>query len=141
MNRQPQSLPGPPSTVRNFVPRRVGMAHPVFVQRIESAALAAALVVAYGVSDFDWWFLAVLFLIPDVSLLFYAGGSVLGARVYNLLHSHVGPLLLALSGFGLKIPLMVEISIIWSLHIACDRALGYGLKYTTHFRHNHLTWK
>jgi hypothetical protein len=141
MNKLSLSKSGQLSTRREIVPRRAGVAHPVVVQRFESAVLAAALIVAYSAGDFNWWFLAVLFLIPDVSLFFYAGGSVLGARAYNLLHSYIGPLLLAFMGFGLNISLMIAMSITWSLHIACDRALGYGLKYNTHFRHNHLTWK
>ena len=34
--------------------------------------------------------------------------------------------------------LLLAISTIWIIHIAFDRLLGYGLKYSTHFKDTHL---
>ena len=43
------------------------------------------------------WAFLILFLIPDLSMVGYLRGPVLGARVYNLAHTYVVPLFLAVS--------------------------------------------
>jgi hypothetical protein len=42
------------------------------------------------------------------------------------------------TGFGMNSPLTLSIAMIWLAHIGFDRALGYGLKYTTGFGYTHL---
>jgi hypothetical protein len=32
----------------------------------------------------------------------------------------------------------IQLALIWLAHIGADRALGYGLKYPTHFKDSHL---
>jgi hypothetical protein len=34
--------------------------------------------------------------------------------------------------------MLLSIALIWVAHIGFDRALGYGLKYATAFKHTHL---
>jgi hypothetical protein len=34
--------------------------------------------------------------------------------------------------------LATKLALIWLTHIGLDRALGYGLKYPTHFKDTHL---
>ena len=61
-----------------------------------------------------------------------------GAIIYNIFHTTIGPLLLAVYGvlFG---ELFAQIlACIWLAHIGLDRAIGYGLKYATDFRDTHL---
>jgi hypothetical protein len=41
-------------------------------------------------------------------------------------------------GFGLEFPLLLSVAFIWLAHIGIDRALGYGLKYSTGFAFTHL---
>ena len=79
---------------------------------------------------------AMLFLAPDASFAGYLGGPRIGAAVYNVAHSYVGPLILAgtLLGTGTGLPL----AFLWAAHIGFDRALGYGLKYPSAFADTHL---
>jgi hypothetical protein len=77
-----------------------------------------------------------LFFTPDLSFVAYLGGPRIGAAVYNVAHSYVGPLIvgaaLLAAGVGLTFPL------VWVAHIGFDRALGYGLKYPSAFAETHL---
>jgi len=41
-------------------------------------------------------------------------------------------------GFGFDSTLTLSIAMIWLAHIGIDRALGYGLKYSTGFNFTHL---
>ncbi|KKB35215.1 hypothetical protein QY97_01956 [Bacillus thermotolerans] len=34
--------------------------------------------------------------------------------------------------------MVLAVGLIWSAHIGMDRAIGYGLKYSTHFKDTHL---
>ena len=83
----------------------------------------------------SWLVFAVLFVAPDVSFAGYIAGPRIGAALYNVAHSYVGPLLLATlpsAGTGLTLAL------VWGAHIGFDRALGYGLKYPSGFCDTHL---
>ena len=83
-----------------------------------------------------WPVFAVLFFAPDVSFAGYIAGPRIGAALYNLAHSYVGPLILAaaLLSAGIGVPL----ALVWGAHIGFDRALGYGLKYPSAFGDTHL---
>jgi hypothetical protein len=85
-----------------------------------------------------WTWFALFLLLPDLSLLGYMAGPGVGAKAYNAVHSYTGPLLLALIGAGLGSGGIVGLALIWSAHLGLDRALGYGLKYSTAFRDTHL---
>ena len=84
----------------------------------------------------SWLAFAVLFFVPDVSFAGYIAGPRIGAALYNVAHSYVGPLILVttLSTIGTGVPL----ALLWAAHIGFDRALGYGLKYPTAFSDTHL---
>lgn len=84
----------------------------------------------------SWVLFAVLFLVPDISFAGYLGGPRVGAVVYNLMHSYVGPLLLAAAFVGTGRPPVL--ALVWLAHIGFDRMLGYGLKYPTAFADTHL---
>ena len=106
--------------------------------RFEWAAVAAVAVVFYASSGVSWWLFAVLILAPDLSMLGYLAGPRVGAIAYNALHILVVPLLLALAGYVLVNSMATAIGLIWIIHIAVDRALGYGLKLSTGFQDTHL---
>ena len=83
------------------------------------------------------WF-AALFLVPDVFMVGYLKGLRIGAIVYNVAHTYLGPgLLLALWLITPEIELL-PIAAVWTAHIGLDRMLGFGLKYRTAFKHTHL---
>jgi hypothetical protein len=71
-------------------------------------------------------------------MLGYLRGLRIGAVSYDVAHAYVGPLLLASIGMVGSIDLAIQLALIWSVHIGADRALGYGLKYPTGFKHTHL---
>ena len=75
---------------------------------------------------------------PDFSFAAYLAGPRVGAIVYNAAHSYMAPMTLMTTGFALASPLVLSIAMIWLAHIGIDRALGYGLKYSTGFGFTHL---
>jgi len=116
----------------------VSVALPVWFQRVESAAVAALVVVAFVQLDFAWWWLLAVFLLWDLSMVGYIASPRLGAISYNIGHSYLGPAaLLALTWVSdARWPAFVALT--WAFHIAVDRLLGYGLKFTDRFTHTHL---
>ena len=84
----------------------------------------------------SWLPFAVLFFAPDVSFAGYLAGPRVGAALYNVAHSYVGPLILggALVSAGAGLTL----ALVWGAHIGFDRAVGYGLKYPSGFGDTHL---
>ena len=113
------------------------MLFPRILLRLEGLAAAAAAVGVYIHQDYSLWLFA-LILVPDLSFAAYAAGPRVGATVYNVAHSTVGPLALGticlLAGGGLE----VKLALIWLTHIGVDRVLGYGLRYPTAFKDTHL---
>ena len=106
--------------------------------RLEWAAIAVAALAFYAMAGFSWWLFAVLILAPDVSMLGYLAGPRVGAIAYNALHILIVPLLLTLAGYAIANSMAMAIGLIWIIHIAVDRALGYGLKLSTGFQDTHL---
>jgi hypothetical protein len=101
------------------------------------AALVASLVV-YFEFDYGWLLLVVLILAPDLSMVGYLAGSAVGALTYDLAHTYVLPLTLAVVGVLGDWDTAVQLALIWTAHIGADRLLGYGLKYPTAFKDTHL---
>ena len=106
--------------------------------RLEGLTLFLGMVVLYASWDGSWWVFALLFFVPDLSFLAYLSDAKFGALVYNAAHSYMAPVALMTLGFGLASPLVLSIALIWLAHIGIDRALGYGLKYSTGFNFTHL---
>ena len=104
--------------------------------RVEGFAVLVVAVYLYARSEHSWVAFAALFLVPDISFVGYLAGPRVGAVVYNLAHSYVGPLLLALA--ALMNGQALTWALIWAAHIGFDRALGYGLKYPTSVGETHL---
>ncbi len=101
--------------------------------------VAVAAVAAFVLTDQPWWLLGVLALAPDVGMVGYVFGPRVGAATYNALHVYVGPLALAGAGFWFGVDTALPVALVWIAHIGADRAMGYGLKRTTGFKHTHLS--
>ena len=69
---------------------------PVWFERTENLAIAAAVVVAFVHLHFAWWWLPVLFLAFDASMAGYFINGRAGAIGYNLVHFYAGPAVLLL---------------------------------------------
>ena len=106
--------------------------------RLEHAALALAALVAFHLTGGNWWLFAALILVPDLSMSGYLGGPRLGAWCYNAVHTWLAPAMLWLISLALGAPLLAQLAIILTAHIAIDRALGYGLKHESGFQDTHL---
>jgi hypothetical protein len=111
---------------------------PVWFQRVDNGVIAAAAVVAFVELDFAWWWLLVLFLAFDLSMVGYAVSPRLGAWTYNLGHSYAVPAALVVIGWVADARAPLFLALAWAFHIAVDRLLGYGLKFTDRFTHTHL---
>lgn len=108
------------------------------ILRAEGVALFVAGVVAYLQLGGEPWWLLLLLLIPDISMLGYLGGPRLGAVTYNLVHNLViGLASLAIGWFAAIAPLALAGAILVA-HVGMDRSLGYGLKLPTDFKDTHL---
>ncbi|HEY8158538.1 MAG TPA: DUF4260 domain-containing protein [Methylobacter sp.] len=108
------------------------------VLRLEGLCVLIAAVVAYSKFGLGWDIFALFFLAPDLALLGYLAGPKIGAISYNLAHSYSGPVACLAAGFVFPAPTILGIGLIWCAHIGFDRALGYGLKYSSGFGFTHL---
>jgi hypothetical protein len=106
--------------------------------RLEGLTLFVGMTLLYAFWEGSWWVYAILFLAPDLSFLGYFAGPRIGAVIYNAAHSYMAPMALMTTGFALSSPLVLSIAMIWLAHIGIDRALGYGLKYSSGFGFTHL---
>jgi hypothetical protein len=111
---------------------------PRLLLRAEGAIVFLAATVLYFDGDHAWWLYLVLALAPDLSMVGYAAGPRAGAAAYDAVHTYALPVALAAAGVVFDVPALAAVSLIWVAHIGADRALGYGLKYTTGFEHTHL---
>jgi hypothetical protein len=111
---------------------------PRVVLRLENAAALASAVFAYSALDGRWPLFALLFLVPDLSMLGYLAGARIGAVCYNAAHSYLGSAVLAAFAVISRDHGLLQIACIWAAHVGFDRMLGYGLKYRTSFGDTHL---
>ena len=106
--------------------------------RAEGVAVFVLGAALYAGAGGELLLLIPLLFVPDLSMLGYLGGPRLGAVTYNLGHTIVLPVVLALAGWWLGQPLLLMAAGVTGAHIGMDRALGYGLKYPTSFQDTHL---
>jgi hypothetical protein len=109
---------------------------------LRSEASAALLVTGFLYQHLypgTWLYFALLFLLPDVSLLAYATPSKqFAAAIYNVFHCSVLPLALALLSWHNDWLRSEQVALIWLAHIEFDRMLGFGLKYPGSFKLTHI---
>jgi hypothetical protein len=105
---------------------------------LEGGVVLAAAVAAYADWGAGWGLFALMFLVPDVSMLGYLRGPRVGAACYNAGHSYLGPAALGAVGVLAAQPVATALALIWVAHIGFDRMLGYGLKHAAGFGFTHL---
>lgn len=108
------------------------------VLRLEGLCVLVAASVAYSKFGLGWGTFVLFFLTPDISLLGYLAGPMVGAVSYNLAHSYSWAVACLVAGLVLPAPTILGVGLIWCAHIGFDRALGYGLKYSDGFSFTHL---
>lgn len=111
---------------------------PKLILRLEGLLLFVAGLAAFLYLKQSVWIFVGLFLVPDLSIAAYFAGPRWGSIAYNIFHTTVGPLLLAIYGVLSGELVAQALASIWLAHIGLDRAIGYGLKYATDFKDTHL---
>jgi hypothetical protein len=114
------------------------MLKPRTLLHLEGAAVLLAAGILYQQTHAGWAWFALLFLIPDFSMLGYLANKKIGALLYNFGHTYTAPLLLLLILSLCQQTTYAWLALIWLAHIGFDRLLGYGLKYETAFKDTHL---
>jgi Domain of unknown function (DUF4260) len=126
------------SAILVFIDLKENAMNPRPLLHLEGAAVLIVSLLSYHWSRGSWLQFALLFLLPDLSMIGYVANIRVGAITYNALHTYVGPLVLAGYAFGSNRAAIVSLSLIWIAHIGLDRMLGFGLKYPTRFNDTHL---
>lgn len=111
---------------------------PRLLLHAEGLAVLAGALALYFDAGYGWLLLVLLALAPDLSMLGYVAGPSVGSVAYDLVHTYVGPVALAVIGVLAGSDLAVQLALIWLAHLGADRLLGYGLKYPTGFKDTHL---
>lgn len=108
----------------------------ISIEYLFAAVLVALFFVVIG--EFDWWWLFILFITFDISMIGYLINSRIGALTYNIGHSIIGPAALTFGFILTSNQVILFITLLWLFHIFVDRSLGYGLKHSNSFHHTHL---
>ena len=69
--------------------------------------------------------------IPDIFMLGYVINRKTGSYVYNIGHTYITPIIIALLYLYIDEKLLLQIALIWLAHISMDRTMGFGLKYSS----------
>ena len=68
--------------------------NPRLLLRLEGAAVLVLSLFVYSWTHGGWIYFALIFLLPDLSMIGYLRSARLGAMTYNTIHTYVGPFLL-----------------------------------------------
>jgi hypothetical protein len=101
-----------------------------------TAALLTLVVIGLAQRGGGYWWLSAFIMAPDVALLAGLGPGLEKGRLhpravplYNALHRFWGPVALGALAMATVVPSGFLIgALAWALHIALDRAIGYGLR-------------
>ena len=108
------------------------------ILRVEQLAIMALGIGLWLFNGGTAWLLIPAWLLVDLSMVGYLGGSRLGSITYNAAHNLVLPIVLLGLGWWLDTAWLLLAGAVFITHIGLDRALGYGLKLPTDFRDTHL---
>ncbi|MBP1930966.1 DUF4260 domain-containing protein [Ammoniphilus resinae] len=108
------------------------------ILKLEGLAVLILCLYFYSTYGFSWGIFLLFLLLPDLSMLGYIMNVRVGAAAYNLFHTYLVSILPLVWGIVTKSDWSIMVGLIWTAHIGMDRLLGYGLKYTTHFKDTHF---
>ena len=107
-------------------------------ERVEGAAVFLLATFLYFYLGYKILWFVVLLLSIDIFMLGYFANNKIGAYIYNLGHTYLLPCALCVIALATHNNLALAFSLIWFAHIGMDRAVGYGLKLETGFKHTTL---
>ena len=105
--------------------------------RLEELALFGFSVFLFSGLDYAWYWYALFFLAPDLSMLGYLADPRFGAWTYNLIHHKGLSVAVYVLGALLSVPWLMFAGTILLGHSSLDRVQGYGLKYEDAFQNTH----
>ena len=106
--------------------------------RLEELSLTLLAITLFRSLNIAWWWFALFFLAPDLSMLGYLAGPRVGAIAYNAVHHKAVAIAAYIVGVLSGSPVLQFAGLIILAHSSFDRVLGYGLKYPDAFQHTHL---
>ena len=109
-----------------------------FWLRMEGVAALAAGIALYHQFGGNFLWLIPLLVLPDISMVGYLRGAVLGSFTYNLIHNFAVALLALGTGVALDLPALAVVGAILVAHTGMDHALGFGLRYIDDPKRSHL---
>jgi hypothetical protein len=112
---------------------------PRLLLHLEGLVLLAASLVLYNNREFGWGAFALFLFAPDLAIIPYAINKRVGQIVYNIVHTIILPLTLALYSFLNASDIGIQASLIWFAHIGMDHLFGYGFKYPGSFKDTHFS--
>ena len=127
------------TTQTNVLSETKKFSMPRIFLHMEGLALLATSIIIYANLGLDWGTFALLLLAPDLPLTLYFLNKNLASVTYNLVHTIVFPILLALFSFFNGSSLGLQLSLIWLAHIGMDHAFGYGFKYLGQMKETHFS--
>lgn len=92
----------------------------------------------FSTLDYPWYYMVILFLLPDISMLGYLLNPKFGSWCYNLFHHRLIAIIILLIGYNQDSQILLLIGSVLFSHIAFDRIFGYGLKFEDSFSSTHL---
>lgn len=111
---------------------------PKLMLHAEGGVIFLTACILYAKLGANGWVFALLFFSFDIFMVGYARNPQFGSLIYNIGHTEVIPLAIALIGLLINAESVIGFALIWLGHIGLDRLLGYGLKYPTQFKDSHL---
>ena len=106
---------------------------------LEGLAILITSLIAYANMEFSWGTFALFLLAPDLVVVIYMSNQRAGSIAYNIVHSIILPLSLALYSVLTSNSLGIQASLIWFAHIGMDHIFGYGFKYIGQFKETHFS--
>ena len=100
--------------------------------RAESLAILVGTLWLYGHYGAGWLLFALFFAVPDLSLLTGVVSRYAAAAVYNVAHSYVVGVGLALVGFYTSDHSVLALALAWMAHISFDRLIGLAYPMSVH---------
>ena len=119
--------------------KRPHLSMPRLFLHAEGLAVFIIALVLYARGGYSWWTFALLLLTPDLAFLFHLVNPRIGNTVYNIVHTYIFPVALALFSAETGNPLGLQLALIWLAHIGMDRAVGYGFKYPDETKKTHFS--
>lgn len=108
------------------------------ILKLEGLAIFLAAIYFFYITDGTWLWFAILFLVPDLSMIGYLKDKRAGALLYNLGHNFFTAFVIIAFGLISNNEVIIHLGIILLAHVGIDRFFGFGLKYKENFKKTHF---